>query len=367
MTMTNDAAPAGGDAQIPVHTPAGDAPLSTHDAARSVVDWRRKSAAAETGKDASAEPATSQSEKELVEKTDAAPLETEAPGETEKADPEVETLPPIEPPRSWTTEDKAIFEGLPRETQERLADRERSRENDFRRSQNEAAEKLKGLTTKEQAVEQAKQQYEVALPILLSNLQAGLAGEFADIQSMADVQKMANEDWPRYARWDAQQKQVAVVAQEVEASRQRNAAEQTQRWGEFADRQEELLREKAPELADKAKLAKLQEASVSALKNLGFAEQEIAQLYHGHAVITLRDHRMQLLILDAARYRDAQAKAKAATAKTVPPVQRPGVSQSKGAVRDAELQNLNQAIDSSKGLGQLRAAAKLIAERRRSG
>ena len=133
-------------------------------------------------------------------------------------------LPPIEPPRSWTKEDKELFTSLPRETQERIAERERSRESDFLRRQNEAADKLKGLTAKEQAVEQARQQYEAALPILLENLQGAMAGEFADIKTMADVQKMASEDWPRYIRWDAQQKQIAVVKQELSAAEARQAA-----------------------------------------------------------------------------------------------------------------------------------------------
>src|SRR5262245_8480791 len=92
-------------------------------------------------------------------------------GETENADPgaqeDNQALPPIAPPRSWTKEDKELFTSLPRETQERIAQRERSRESDFLRRQNEAADKLKGLTAKEQAVDQARQQYEAALPLVL--------------------------------------------------------------------------------------------------------------------------------------------------------------------------------------------------------
>src|SRR5262249_57942989 len=99
--------------------------------------------------------------------TDAGP--DTVPGETQ-ADDRAE-VPPIEPPRSWTKEDKELFRGLPRETQQRLADRERSRESDFLRRQNEAVEKLKGLDAQQQAVEQAKRQYDTALPALLHSLQ----------------------------------------------------------------------------------------------------------------------------------------------------------------------------------------------------
>src|SRR5215472_13490318 len=79
---------------------------------------------------------------------DAAPVDAQDPGErTEGADRQQEPA-PIEPPRSWTKEDKELFTSLPRATQERIAERERSRESDFLRRQNEAAEKLKGLTAK---------------------------------------------------------------------------------------------------------------------------------------------------------------------------------------------------------------------------
>src|SRR5262249_29178395 len=60
----------------------------------------------------------------------AAPVDAQDPGErTEGADRQQEPA-PIEPPRSWTKEDKELFTSLPRATQERIAERERSRESD---------------------------------------------------------------------------------------------------------------------------------------------------------------------------------------------------------------------------------------------
>src|SRR5262245_11223331 len=120
------------------------------------------------------------------------------PSETQETDP-VE-LPPIDAPRSWTKEDKELFAGLPRETQERLAQRERSRDTDFSKRQQKATEEAKAFEAERSKVEQARQQYESALPILMENLQAGYNGEFADIKSWADVQKMQSEDFLRYQR-----------------------------------------------------------------------------------------------------------------------------------------------------------------------
>ena len=67
--------------------------------------------------------------------------------------------------------------------------------------------------------------------------------------------------------------------------------------------------------------------------------------------------------LDAVRYREAQARAKAVTtqAKPVPPVQRPGVAPSKGAMREAELQSLSKRLDQT---GNPRDAAALLRARR---
>ena len=70
---------------------------------------------------------------------------------------------------------------------------------------------------------------------------------------------------------------------------------------------------------------------------------------------------MQLLIRDATLWRDAQAKAKAAAAKPVPPVQRPGVSQPKGAAQEAQVQALTTKLEKS---GSLKDAAALLRAKR---
>ena len=300
---------------------------------------------------------------------DAASQETpETRGETENADPGAQennqALPPIEPPRSWTKEDKELFTSLPRETQERIAERERSRESDFLRRQNEAADKLKGLTAKEQAVDQARQQYEAALPQLLVVLQQQQAGEFADIKTLADVERMAREDWPRYALWDVQQKKITEVARQLTEVQQRQVHERLQQFSEFAKREDDLFREKVSDMADDKKAAELQTRCLTTLTGLGFAEAELAQSWNGAKDLSLRDHRVQLLIRDATLWREAQAKAKAAQAKPVPPVQRPGVAQPKGAAQHAQIENLAQQLDKSSGVKALRTAAKLVAARR---
>jgi hypothetical protein len=377
--LTIEAAGRGSEQQpITQVTVDGEDPLSVTDAARALAGARHhkpkdrppfaiggQQAGSEQREDTTPRPASEQS---TAEAGDATSQDTGTRGETENADPGAQetnqALPPIEPPRSWTKEDKELFTSLPRETQERLAERERSRESDFLRRQNEAADKLKGLTAKEQAVDQARQQYEAALPQLLVVLQQQQAGEFADIRTLADVERMAREDWPRYALWDVQQKKIADVARQLTEVQQRQAHERLQQFSEFATREDDLFKERVPDMADDKKAAELQTRCLATLTGLGFAEAELAQSWNGQRDLSLRDHRVQLLIRDATLWREAQAKAKAAQAKPVPPVQRPGVAQPKGAAQHAQIENLAQQLDKSSGVKALRAAAKLVAARR---
>ena len=294
--------------------------------------------------------------------SEAAPGSTEAGSGTEAA--EAAEPPPIEPPRSWSKEDKELFAGLPRETQMRVAERERARESDFLRRQNEMVEQLKGLAAREQAAEQARRSYVDALPNVLQLMQKQHGDEFADIRSQADVERMAKEDMPRYVKWSESQRQIGVALEQVKAAQESALREAQQRWFEFATRQDALFVERVPEAADPAKNAKMQEAAVAVLKEIGFSDEEIGDLWTGRARLPLRDHRMALLVHDATRYRQAQQKAKEAAAKPVPPVQRPGVAQPRGAAQDAKIRALAEQLETS---GSLKDAAALIAARRKAG
>lgn len=401
MNLNADTGTAGSEqAPIAVMAAEGDGKLSVTEAARTLAQVRKpkecnqsqaareqratsafagggSAAPYETASESTAHPRPSLSADQGAEMGPGAsgtPDDNQARGETESADPAWvatdasadEELPPIEPPRSWTKEDKELFTGLPRATQERIAERERSRESDYLRRQNEAVEKLKGLATKEQTAEQAKQHYDAALPLILNMLQQQQAADFADIKTLADVERLAREDAARYARWDVQQKKIADVSRQLTSALVRQVLERQQKFSEFAQREDEVLKQKLPDMADADKAAKLQNACLAVLKDLGFDDAELVQSWHGQKDFSLRDHRVQLLIRDAALWREAQQKAKAAATKPVPPVQRPGVAQPKGAAQAARIQNLTQQLEQAKGVNALRAAADLVKARRAS-
>lgn len=368
MTDTNDAAVSGSEpapiaAPVLEHKAGGDGPLTARDAARSIIDWRRKGAGQEQAE--SAEPATPAPESTEV---DAAPLQ-EAHGETEvEADPAEQ--PPIEPPKSWTKEARERFASLPRETQEYLAQRETERDRELRRSQNEAAEHRKGIETERQRLTQLASQYETALPNVVSMLQAAQAQTFPDIKNFEDVQKLQAEDPLKFQEWQVHQMRLGAAQQEMAAAQQRQMTEGKQQLEAFQARETARLLEKFPELSDKDAFAKITSSAGKALEDLGFKQEELRSLWNGEAGISLHDHRFQSLLIDGIRYREAQQQKESAVKtvqekiKSVPPVQRPGTAQGKGAAAEQQIKSLESTLSNAHGINAVRAAAALTKARR---
>src|SRR4029077_6865693 len=128
--------------------------------------------------------------------------------------------------------------------------------------------------------EQARQQYEAALPQLLQTLEQQQAGEFADIKTLADVERLAREDWPRYALWDVQQKKISEVGQHLALAQQRQTQARGQQFSEFGRGEDDLVKEKVPDMVDPKKSATMQTACFAVLKEVGFQETELAQSWH---------------------------------------------------------------------------------------
>jgi hypothetical protein len=195
-------------------------------------------------------------------------------------------------------------------------------------------------------------------------LEAQQASDFSDIKSMADVEKLAREDWARYLQWDVAQKKLGAVRQEMLSAQHRREEDRRQQFSRFAGEQDALFAERVPEMAEPEKAAKLQGTAVAVLRDLGFGEGELTASWNGEKDLSLRDHRMQLLIRDATLWREAQQKARAAATRPVPPVQRPGMAQDRNAGIDAEIRQLSRQLETATGMQQARIAAKLVAARR---
>ena len=341
----------GSDSEAIASIPASDdSPLSALDAARELSAFQRK-------QDETTETPAAPEEAAAAPLADEANAAAEKPPGEETATPEPEALPPIEPPRSWTKEEKAEFQTYPREAQEKIARREQDRETALRKGQNEIAEQRKAAEAERIKLEQAQRQYEATLPALYQALQTAQSGEFADIKTNDDVTKLAAEDWPRFARYQAHLMNVGSLEQEMRKAQERQQTEYKTKWSEFTAKEDALFLDKAPEMADKEKATKIADASVAMLKDLEFTEPELAKLWNGEASVSLRDHRVQLLIRDAVKFREAQKQTALKVAKPVPQVQKPGVAQPRGAAKDLEIQNLEKELERT---GSPRVAAKLL-------
>lgn len=338
--VTPTPAPADNRARPPVIKSASD---QVREAARALAARRRElreQAAAST-----AAPPVQESPPQAVE---AAQPEA-GPSETQATDP-VEELPPITPPRSWKKEYKAAFEALPRNVQEQVAESERAREADFLRRQNEVAERQKAFEAELAQMQQTRQQYEYGLQ---SALQMTLSNnEFADIKSMEDVEALARDDWPRWVRYQTHQQKVQMLQGQLNEVKESNRREYLSSWNNFANEQDSLFAEKFPDAQAQ------RDAAYSYLQDVGFKPEEIAQSWN---TPMWRDHRMQGVILDAVKYRQAKAKADAATKKPMPEVQKPGVAAPKQNPFQAQIAELE-----SKGGLSLKEAARLNKMRRQA-
>lgn len=246
--------------------------------------------------------------------------EEEVAVEPEQPEAEAEQLPPIDPPVSWPKEDKEFFATLPRQAQERIAQREMEQERQFSRRQNETAEQRKANDAERQKTEQLRQQYESQLPMVVQAIQQAIGAEFSDVKTMEDVQRLAREDWPRYVQWDAKQKQLAqwqTEAQNAQQRQQQEVSDKLQSWVKAQDDDVEQSLAKVP-ASERQTLANEAKA---ALIDYGFTEDQVVQLWNSSI---LRAAPLQRMMADAARYRIAKRTASKPAAKPVPPVQKPG-------------------------------------------
>jgi hypothetical protein len=304
----------------------------------------------------SAEEATA--ENELSDEDNAAPQD-EATGETQEIDPA--ERPPLDLPRSWTKDRAEHWAKLDPDTQAFLLEQDSKASAEVRRSQNEAADERKAAKAEREAAEQVRQQYEAQLPALMQSLQDAQQSAFADIRTVDDVTKLANEDPFRYLQWQAHQTKLQAVNAELERARGQQTQKQQTEWAEHVQKENELAAELIPDLADKVKGPALTQRAADRLTELGFKPEELNALANGKEKLSIYDHRIQQLIHSDLKLQDIQKAPKAVAAKPLPPVQRPGVARAPGADKSANIQALTDKLSSS---GSEKDALELLMARR---
>lgn len=321
--------------------------LSPREAGRLLASLRKSK------QEAAPEPTVEQPPEEIPsQEENAEPQpETEAAGETQEV--EAETPQQIDPPRSWSKEARENWSKLDPATQNYILERAQQDDSAVQKAQREAAEVRRTIESERQQMEQARQQYESAA-LQMAQMFAS-SNEFADIQTPADEMRLAKEDVLRYAQYQAfksQREATQRAAYEAQSRQQQEYSNQLKAWG---DEQDRLAMDVIPEAKDEAQWKSLRENSINYLRDVGFDQQELAQLW-GNSI--LRDHRVQRIIADGAKAKQALAQLEKAKAKPLPPVQRPGVAPARGAAITADIKALDQKLSQT---GSVKDAARLYA------
>lgn len=361
MTDQN-AAPAADAAPGPIdYAPPADTQeaLSIDDAMRLLSEppkEKQEAESAEPAKAATAEQESTPQGEDGDQETDPAEQQTQA------DEPEAE-LPPIEPPRSWTKEEKEAFAKWPREAQESISRVASTREAEFRRSQNEAAEARKAIEAELGKAKQLQTEYETKLPQLVKTLETALQNDFADIQTMNDVRKLQAEDPFRFQQWQLRQMELAEAHRQNNEVAAREESDRATKWTDHVQKENAAFIDSLSD-ADKGKINDRLRAAPEFLEARGFTKQELTDLASGKERLSIYDHRIQSLILDGMKYREIQNAPKAVAKPNLPPVQRPGAKQPASAAKAQSIQALNQQLSATGSIDD--ALALLMAQRKAS-
>lgn len=363
--MTDETgAPAGGDAIAVVEAPADTgADLSVSQAARALAAARHKPKDTAPVEQLQADPV----EPTELAQANAESSETETASEDQVDEP---AKPAIDPPKSWTKDLHEHWGNLDPVLQERIVARDREDQIAIKRAFNEAADIRRATEAVQKAAEEARQKYEAQLPSVMQALQDAQNGAFADIRTVDDVTKLANEDPFRYLQWQAHQTKLQAVNAEMERANREHQTKAQSAWTDHVQKESELAAEYIPELADKVKGPALQQrVATELLPELGFKQSELEDLASGKSKLSIYDHRVQRLLADAVKLRDIQSAPKAVAAKPLPPVQRPGTAKPAGSSASEHIQALTNRFNQTgdiKDATALRVAQMNAASRRAS-
>jgi hypothetical protein len=154
---------------------------------------------------------------------------------------------------------------------------------------------------------------------------------------------------------------VLLNQQRMTELQQAKARNEHAAWSKAQD--DEVMKH-VPELADPAQAAPLQKATLAMLTDVGLSESELRSLWNGEAKLDLRDARAQRVLADAARWREAQAKARVAPKVPLPPVMRPGNGESKAERAAHDFGAQLNALPGMSPTDAAKAGARLLAQRR---
>jgi hypothetical protein len=229
----------------------------------------------------------------------------------------------VEPPTSWSNQDKEVFRSLPPEAQAVIARRESEQNKAFTQKTQEIAEHRRALESTFQEIQGERDAYARNLQQLLY-VAAPEAEKFAAI----DWTRLAQEQPAEYVRLTAERDALRGRIGGIQGELQRVAAQaqqaQAQQFAQLRQVEQRRLIEALPDFGDRDKGPKKVAEMRAWLNGHGFSDQEIGQVV---------DHRV-LLVVDAAmqadRTREARRQAETKRNGAAPQVQPPGNSRQRG-------------------------------------
>jgi hypothetical protein len=205
---------------------------------------------------------------------------------------------------------------------------------------------------------------ESAHPAAVEEVRVKNPARFAKMQADAARAKQHIDNFMR-----AGAEATAIRQANENALAQHQHAQTRAAWHSFKSEQDKIAAQRIPELADVTKAGALRQATHQMLRDVGFANEDVSAAWDGQTGFSLRDGRVQVVLADAARYRQMMANKNAIAEKRVqpPPVQKPGTYRPRGADGEADIARLQRELDGATGNRALHIATRLTQARRSAG
>lgn len=180
---------------------------------------------------------------------------------------------------------------------------------DYTRKTTELANERKALEAEIKNAARVREEY--------ANRLEPLAKALKELAPEPDWERLKTEDpigfATQFAEYQIRQQQLQAIEQEQQRVRSESESQRQQEMQQFLAEQQRLLLESVPEWKDSAKAKAEHDSIMTYAKSRGFRDDELAQV---------TDHRLVLLLRDAARYRQLAEKVKGTpvpTSKAVKP------------------------------------------------
>src|SRR5262249_26433612 len=119
----------------------------------------------------------------------------------------------------------------------------------------------------------------------------------------------------------------------------------------YKDREDAKFAHYAPEMNDPGKARELRNTVQNMLRQGGFTDQEVDNAWQGRTGISMRDHRVQLLVRKAAMFDQANARAQQIQRRPLPSPQSPGTLpvNRRGEADEARINSVQRQLETATG------------------